>query len=377
MPYTPTNFLQAETKPYNNYGDLISDALAGYKAAREPKKIAQEERYRDLANKLTQEKGTQAEIENFYLPRKSEADIGNVEAQTGLYGAQTRGHNIKNDIEEALGMRREQANVSGKELENQHQQMVNAIMRDYGVDKEKAEIALKQMQALKAQREAEQANAVIPRDEQGNEIPVPPNAVNIAGLNDATQRYYQQQMHARFDAGNIATQANDALKGILDILDRNPKMQQSLAYIMQNPKDDAYVNKLLNAQKNNDTKTDIDLFKKYSDQVALYSSQTQPGARQTNQLRQMYRNIKPGVQYTAKANRKLANEIIQENQHMIDDSVRLEPFLGSSFYIPPKSRKSNREGNSNEPGMVKIRNKKTGKEETVTREEAIARGAIK
>lgn len=111
MPVNLPNWAQFETSDLGHV-NILENALKGYEAARKPYQIRQEEEQRTLANRLLGHQGTEAEIKNKYLPAKSEADIANTEAQTGLYGSQTRGNQIKNEIEEALGMLRERENIA-------------------------------------------------------------------------------------------------------------------------------------------------------------------------------------------------------------------------------------------------------------------------
>ena len=111
MPVNLPNFLQADTQR-SPFEGLLESAIEGYKASRLPKQLRQEEEQRDLANRLLGHQGRNFEIQNEYLPRKSEADIGNTEQQTRLYGSQTRGHDIANLLEETYGAEREKQNIN-------------------------------------------------------------------------------------------------------------------------------------------------------------------------------------------------------------------------------------------------------------------------
>lgn len=82
MPFTPLNFLQAESKPYNDYGDLIQNAIEGYKASRVPKQLAQEEQQRELANVLLGHQGVNEGIKSRHLDTEYETNAGYKQALT-------------------------------------------------------------------------------------------------------------------------------------------------------------------------------------------------------------------------------------------------------------------------------------------------------
>jgi hypothetical protein len=111
MPISLPNWAQHETQDYNGYGNLLENALKGYEMARKPKQIAQEEQQRELANILLGHQGTNEGIKSRYLPQEYEANIANTQAHTGLYGAQTRGLDISNAIEQAYGAKKAQASL--------------------------------------------------------------------------------------------------------------------------------------------------------------------------------------------------------------------------------------------------------------------------
>jgi hypothetical protein len=71
MPFTPVNFLQAETQT-SPFEGLIESALEGYKASRIPKELRQKEQERELANRLQQENVEREQTRNRYLPGKLE-----------------------------------------------------------------------------------------------------------------------------------------------------------------------------------------------------------------------------------------------------------------------------------------------------------------
>lgn len=67
----------------SNLSKMVENFYKGYESARTPVKLEQEELARALQNKILG-------IHNQYLPGQYESNINNTNAQTGLYGAQTK-----------------------------------------------------------------------------------------------------------------------------------------------------------------------------------------------------------------------------------------------------------------------------------------------
>lgn len=111
MPVNLPNFLQAETRSYGPE-NLLESAIQGYQMSRMPKRIAQEEQQRELANILLGHQGVNEGIKSQYLPREYEANIGNTLAQSKLYGSQATSYDIKNAIEQAVGLQREKQGIA-------------------------------------------------------------------------------------------------------------------------------------------------------------------------------------------------------------------------------------------------------------------------
>ena len=105
MPISPINWLQGEAKGYSTPGDLLENAIAGYKMAREPKRISQEEQQRELNNRLLGHQGTHAEQVNQYYPQLKEQQL----EKGGIEIAQNR-HNL--DISKKFDELKENANLN-------------------------------------------------------------------------------------------------------------------------------------------------------------------------------------------------------------------------------------------------------------------------
>jgi hypothetical protein len=345
MPINLPNFLGVETESYGP-GNLLESAIEGYKAARLPKQISQEEKYRELANKLIGEQGTKVATENKYLPHKLEN-----EARTS-------------DIELNYLPKEKGANLNKTLLGNEEQQMKNAIMKKYGMTEAQAKIALDLAHGEQARANAkfahllhqtpEMRNAQAagfapgspeyqnilrgslgifepPTDDQGNPIPLPKNARTLNGISQSERKVYSDEMRAGVRAGNYAQKANRSLDKIIKITKENPKLNRSWSYIAADPDDEG---KWARAVKglNEKEQTQLALLKKYTNEVSLYQSDT-GNTRATNLFRQMVTSTKPGIGMTDEARTRLSNEIKQSNDPLIKYAREAAPWIGHA-YIP-------------------------------------------
>lgn len=132
MPFTPTNWSAYESGPYNNM-DILEDALQGYKKAREPYKIKQEEQHREFTNRLLKEQGTHAEQENYFYPQLQTQQV-----ETGRLNLENLPTEIRDKNELAT-------------LTNAEKRQSNLVHKLFDIPKEQADLIVKQQAGRTAQ----------------------------------------------------------------------------------------------------------------------------------------------------------------------------------------------------------------------------------
>lgn len=406
MPISPINWLQGEAKGYSTPGDLLENAIAGYKMAREPKRISQEEQQRELNNRLLGHQGTHAEQVNQYYPQLKEQQL-----EKGGY---------ENELAK-LNLGAAPEDIRQRQLANQlsinDQELKNYIQERFGLDQAEADLLFKRAQAKKAEAEskfahtsnmtAEQKNALAagyipgskeyqeimrgglgifepPKDQQGNPIPVPRHAISLVGKSAQERGHYETEMRKNVERGEAAKRADVELRKIIDITKSNPKLNRSYSYIASDPE-------LLNPgtwQKairglNEQEQTQLDLLVKSTNKLVLAQEDTSPG-RGSDLRRKLQIASKPGAGMTDAARIGIAESTMKENAPLIAYADEAAPFVGSvyipyqakNYKTPEKELTESLSGNNNQK-TVAIRNKTTGQIERVTIEEARKRGAMK
>lgn len=359
MPVNLPNFLQAETQDYNGYGNLLENALKGYEMARKPKQIGQEEQYRELVNRLTGEQGRKAGIEADYMPREKEANIGNTNAQTGLYGAQTRGHDIANAIEQALGMKREQSNIGLHDAQADHARQQAESARRLAPFIEQLKIAQTELAQTKARQPV-----LSERDKAFQRAAGTQSAKAVAENN--------QQIGAAEDV-------ETSLKELQRLANTNPKLFNETVGPVSG--------RALKYGGTPEQKELLGQIKAASGNVAQATLAMMKGATSDRELNEV-KQIKPTETDTPEAYKakaatllKIAEQIknrkIYINKRMEDGATQSEAVREAMSHFPVdqyvKEAKVKTDPNNQ---FVTIKNRKTGKVERVTLTEAKKRGAM-
>lgn len=360
MPISLPNWAQHETQDYGGYGSLLENALKGYQMSRMPKQIGQEEQYRELVNRLTGHQATNEGIKSQYLPQEYEANIANTKAHTGLYGAQTRGHEIANAIEQALGMKREQSNISLHEAQRAHAQAqaeTARLLAPYLVqhkiaqtEKERA----KASQPILSEREKAFARA------QGTQ-----SAKAVAENN--------QQIGAAEDV-------ETSLKELQELSNKNAKLFNETVGPVSG--------RTLKFTGTPEQKELLGQIKAASGNVAQATLAMMKGATSDRELNEV-KQIKPTETDTPEAYKakaatllKIAGQIknrkIYINKRIEDGATQSEAVREAMSHYPVEQFVKEAQVKTDPKNQfVTIKNRKTGKIERVTLEEAKKRGAMK
>ncbi len=399
MPISLPNFLQANTSNYGLPEDLLGTAIEGYKAAREPKKIAQEEQQRELYNALLGHEGQHAKDINRFYPRQQEQAIQ------------------KADTELDFQRPTAQAALESSLLSNADQRKKNEIQEKYGLSEAEAELLLKRAQANEANQRAKHAHLShltptqkdalanfgsltspesisfqrratgimpAPLDDEGKEIPLPRNAVIYQGLGEGVKKTYTDKMAKSIERGEAAKIANDYLDKIKSISDEYPDLYKEFAYIAAHPDDEGRFSRFVDAQRDPKKKTALDLMRKYSFALVLAQAETS-NQRATNQFRTMQTQTKPGAGMTKDTIDELVSSMKALNEPLANYADAATPFSGyayipfqaKNFQTPQQELSASLNNQNSDQEMVTIKNSKTGETKSVTRAEARKIGAIK
>lgn len=267
-----TDFTNAKTHEddYSGIADLLPNILSGYKAAREPKRISQEEQKRELMNELL---GTQ----NKYAGREAES-------------------NIELKLAQALHARQQASNPGGGTMTPRQKELHDL----YG-DGPEYQAALKRQYGII----------------EGAEVPegaVPLDTLSPGERNEATKR-----MRNELTKANDLTKAHKTLDEMQKIMESHPNMADYFSVALVDPnKKQSLFTQLKRTGVNKEDLAAVEKFTKLSNDLVLSAGNAMGNKAFTDAKLKVIEQAKPNARNTDEANRFVIN-------YMKED---FEPYVG-------------------------------------------------
>ena len=350
MPISLPNWAQHETKDYNGYGDLLENALKGYEMARKPKQIGQEEQYRELINKLTNEQGRKAGIEADYMPR--EKDMGlklnqqkydwNPErwkADIGLKGSQARHYDLANQLTEEFGAREKEADINAKINQSKYAHLMHLTPEERNAG---AMIGYENLRTPEGQRLVAALNRIAPEDiGQGNKTTLPEGSRSMAHWPQASVAKEIDRQNAELDKIQTVKVMMSGIEDARKIMKAYPNMYRSLALIMADPDDEKKVTRIIGGLTDQREKTAAIQFRKITQSIVNRNAEAL-GSRGTNVRYKGLQQEKPSLFNTPQGNEYVLDKLEEEFKPQLE---REQPLLDAygTHSLPRKFNYSKKE----------------------------------
>ncbi len=256
---------------FGGISDLLPNVLAGYKGAREPMRMAQEEEKLRLANEL-------AGTKNQYAGRQEEADL-----------------ELK--LAQALHARRQAANPGGGSLTTTQKELADI----YGKDSPEYKAALLRQYGII----------------EGADVPagaVPLDTMSPGERNEATKR-----MRNELTRANDLSKAHKTLEEMQKIMEKHPGMADFFSVALVDPSaKQSFWGQLKRQGVNKEDLAAVEKFNKLSNDLILSAGQAMGAKAFTDAKLKVIEQAKPNARNTDEANRFVIN-------YMKED---FEPYVG-------------------------------------------------
>jgi hypothetical protein len=248
MPISLPDFLHAQTSNYGVPDDLLSQAMEGYRQAREPKKIQQEEQQRDLYNRLLGHQGQHAADINEFYPQAQRQEL----EQGGLDIESKR---FSNELQKRFGVSQAEAELALKQAQAKYGHIAHLTQAERNVSAMIGEENLRSPEG----RRLVAALEGIPEEELGGnktEKPnIPSGAKSMAHWPQGAVATEIKRQNEELDRIETAKQVQSGIDDARKILDAYPNMWKSFSLIMANPDDERKMSRIIGALSNEDERT--------------------------------------------------------------------------------------------------------------------------